>query len=118
MWWHWWPLWTKIIDVGYSLSTWLRPGDEKDGMIKTSMTNDPNWRCGKSCVMTNVTTAHERDDQSDDQNTTLTTLPTTGDYLGRSMWQPVDNPQHFLDDIWWLHLVIFITKVKSCLSCR
>jgi len=58
------------------------------------------------------------DDLSDDQNTTLTPLMTMGDYLGWSMWWPVDDPQFFLDDIWWLHLAIFIAKVKSCLSCR
>ena len=66
------------------------------------------------------------DNWSDDQNTTpmtpatpaiLTTLTTVGDYLGLSMWRPVDDPRYFLDNIWRLHLAIFIATVESCLSC-
>ena len=57
------------------------------------------------------------DDRSDNPNTTPTTLMTTGDYLWRSMWWPVDDPRKFLDNNWWLHLAIFIAKVESCLSC-
>ena len=45
-----------------------------------------------------------RDDRSDDQNTTPTTLTTTGDYLWWSMRWPVDDPGNFLmtsyDSIW------------------
>ena len=43
-------------------------------------------------------------DRSDDQNTTLPTLTTTGDSLLCSMWQSVDDPGNFLttsdDSIW------------------
>ena len=31
--------------------------DKKDEKVKTRTTNSPNWRCGKNCVMANVTTA-------------------------------------------------------------
>jgi hypothetical protein len=48
----------------------------------------------------------------------LMTLTTTNDCLGLSMLQLIDDQRNFLDDIWRLHLAIFIAKVESCLSCR
>jgi hypothetical protein len=110
MWWHWRPLW-------YSLSPRLRPNDEKDEKVMTRMTNDPNWWRGESCVMTDVTTAHN---------------------MWRPKWwpkynpnDPVDNgwlpwmihvmicwrPWNFFDNIWRFNLAIFIAKDKSFLSC-
>ena len=56
-----------------------------------------------------------REDQSDDQHTTPMTLMTTGDYLGWSMWRPVDDPGNFLttfDDSIWRYL-----SPKSKVAC-
>ena len=55
------------------------------------------------------------DDQSDDQNTTPTTLMTTGHYLGWSMWWPIEDPENFLmtsDDSIWQYLL-----PKSKVAC-
>jgi len=57
------------------------------------------------------------DDQSDDQNTTPMTLMTMGDYIGWSMWRPVNGPGNFHDDMWGLHLAILQPKLKAvCLA--
>jgi hypothetical protein len=58
------------------------------------------------------------DDRSDDQNPTPTTLTTLGDLPWTIHVTTCWRPWNFFDDIWWLNLAIFITKVESCLSCR
>jgi hypothetical protein len=52
---------------------------------------------GKSSFEEELNTTAE--DLSEDQNTTLTTLTATGDYLGQSMLRLIDDPRNFLDDI-------------------
>ena len=99
------------------LIPWLRPSDKKDSKVTTRTTNGPKWWRGESCVTTNVATAHNtwwpkwqpkyNPDNPDDNRWLPWTINVT------NCWQP----WKFLDDIWRLHLVIFIAKVESCLPC-
>jgi len=104
------PYYTANIDLGYLLSLlipWLRPSDNKVNKVITTMTKNPN-----NVAWLLLTTPGN---PSNGQNTTLTT---TSDYLGQSMWQRVHIPQNCLADIGWVHLATFIAKVESCLPCR
>ena len=51
-------LMTSMIQKYNLLSPWLRPSDKKDYKLTTRMTNDPYWRCGESCVMSDVIPPH------------------------------------------------------------
>ena len=109
-WHHWRPMWQHW-------RPWLTPSDEKDNKVTTRTTNNPNCRRGESCVMTDVTTAHNmwwpkwrpKYDLGDPNNNAWLHLT-----INVMTWW---WPWKFLDDIWRLHLAIFIAKVESCMSC-
>ena len=113
-WRHWWPMWQHWRPCAHN---WLWPSDKKDDKVTTKMTDDREWRCGKFKWWTMWLLLTTPDNPSDDQNMTPRTLTTLDEYHWQSMWWPGDDTHNFLDDIWRLHLEIFIIKVKSCLSC-
>ena len=114
-WCHWWPMWWHWWPLLHSLSPWLRPSDKKDDKVTTRTTNDPSWWCGKSSVTCDYSEWPwwpkwwpKYDPNHPDNNRWVPLMINV-----MTCWRP----WKFLDKIWWLHLAIFIAKVKSCLSC-
>ena len=89
-------LMTHVTTYGERLMVGSILGNGKENKVMTTTAHNPKWQCGKSHKTSHVTTTATPDKLSEDQNMTLTTLMTTGDYLGWSMLQPIDNPKKFL----------------------